>query len=80
MYMIMTDRGWRPFHALNKPCANSNSLEGVYRPETIERSRGLLAKRFERWAADMQYEETRKNKFSGDRYNEPLFGAFGEKL
>ena len=80
MYMIMTDRGWRPFHELNKPCPNSNDLKGVYRPGDITVNRGLLAKRFERWAADLQYEETRRNKFSGDHYNEPLFGAFGEKL
>lgn len=79
-YVIMTDRGWRPFHELNKPCPNSNELQGVHRSEGVEKTRGLLARRFERWKADMEFEETRRNKFSGDHYNEPLFGAFGERL
>ncbi len=80
MYMIMTDRGWRPFHALNKPCPNSNDLQGVYRPQEIGAVRTALAVRALRWERDIQFEEDRKNKFSGDSYNEPIFGAFGEKL
>jgi len=77
MYMIMTDRGWRPFHALNKACPNSNDLKGVYRPENVERVRAAMSSRADRFAFVLDNEQT------GSRcgeFVEPMFGAFGEKL
>lgn len=54
--------------------------EGIYRPLSQERAQMENDARFARWAASMQEKETRIAHFSGDRYNEPIFGAFGEKL
>lgn len=79
-YVIMTDRGWRPFHALNAPCPNSNDLQGVYRPQLTAIVQNSNDSRADRWIEAMQYEATRKNLFSGDNFNEPIMGAFGEKL
>ena len=76
-YVIKTDRGWMPFHALNAPCSNSNDLKGVYRPENIEKVRAALSSRADRFAFVLEDEQT------GDRcgiFVEPIYGAFGEKL
>jgi hypothetical protein len=81
MYMIMTDRGWRPFHALNeRVCVNSNDLQGVYRPATLEQAIASNATRADRWIEAMQHKATRMSQFSGDHFMEPIKGAFGEKL
>jgi len=70
-YWIMTDRGWRPFHALSTPCANSNALEGVYRPARIEMAQASNSARADRFIAALD---------DNRPFSEPLFGAFGEKL
>ena len=77
---IKTEQGWKPLLISFAPCPNSNDLQGVYRPENIEVVKVKLRSRLDRWIRDMQYDDDRRNKFSGDSYSEPLFGAFGEKL
>jgi len=79
MYMIKTDRGWLPFHALNKPCPNSNDLQGVFRPADLKTVRPLLAARAARFAAALDTDQYGMS-FRGDSFAEPIFGAFGEKL
>jgi len=79
MYMIMTDRGWRPFHELNKPCPNSNDLEGVHQRHDLEIVRDFMTARATRFAVALDTDQFGMS-FNGDRFNEPLFGAFGEKL
>ena len=79
-YVIKTAEGWKPWLPLCQPCPNSNQLEGVYRPEPIEKVQASLNERMKRWAAAMQYNDSRIRMFSGDNFNEPLHGGFGEKL
>lgn len=74
---IKTEDGWQPLQVV---CSNHNKLEGVYRPTPLDRILLELTGRRDRWSAAMQFEDTRRNQFSGDHFNEPLFGAFGEEL
>lgn len=78
-YLIMTDRGWRPFHALNKACSNSNDLQGVHRPVPYEQAVAENAARADRFAVALDTDQFGMS-FNGDSFNEPIKGAFGEKL
>lgn len=76
MYMIKTENGYRPFLELNRPCPNSNQLEGVFRPQTMEQAQAETAVRAEAFCKLVE---------SGDMYaiksfNPPMTGAYGEKL
>lgn len=75
---IMTERGWRPFA---KACENSNNLEGVYHPQTIEAARAWNSSRADRFlTANALSSMDKQQFFRGDHFIEPLYGAFGEKL
>lgn len=82
MYCIMTKNGWRPWLPLNAPAPNSNHLEGVYRPEPIEKVRSTLSERMSRFLAanSIQNGIEKQQHFRGDSFREPLYGSFGEKL
>lgn len=79
MYMIMTDRGWRPFHALNKPCGNSNDLQGVFRPVPYEQAVASNTARADRFVRALDTDQYGPS-FRGNDFAEPISGAFGEKL
>ena len=79
---IMTERGWRPWHASNRPCPNSNDLQGVFRPQTKEEAEAEVAKRIPRFleANGIQNLMLKQQYFSGNSFIEPISGPFGEKL
>lgn len=79
---IKTEKGWRPLVISFAPCSNSNDLQGVYRPEPIEKVRVQLRSRMERFltANNLGNMLDKQHYFRGDHFIEPLFGAFGEKL
>lgn len=79
---IMTARGWRPWHASNLPCSNSNDLQGVFRPQTKEEAEAEVAKRIPRFleANNIQNMQLKQAFFSGNSFIEPIFGPFGERL
>jgi hypothetical protein len=75
---IKTRQGWRPF---SKACVNSNDLQGVYSPVTLEQaqmSNSLRADRF--LVANGLGTMDKQAYFRGDHFIEPIYGAFGEKL
>lgn len=81
MCLIMTAEGWQQL-GNGKVCSNHNKLEGVYRPEPIETVLQQLEGRRQRFLAanGIQNMMDKQHYFSGDHFNEPLVGAFGEKL
>lgn len=73
MLYIRTAEGWKPWLASYKVCDNHNKLEGVFTDTSLEDNRKSLQPRIDRFCALMR-EGQAKN------WNEPLFGAYGEKL
>lgn len=77
---------YRPWVITFAPCANSNDLQGVYRPEPVEQVQRKMRSRTERFLAANgigSYLEKMVH-FRGDHFLDngypPLTGAFGEKL
>lgn len=83
---IKTADGWRPLVISFSPCPNSNDLQGVYRPEPIEKVQRQLSARMQRFllANSIGSMLEKQQYFRGhefiDRGYAPLTGAFGEKL
>lgn len=76
---IMTDRGWRPWHASNIPCSNSNDLQGVFKNVPVEKAQADNAARADRFIRALDDDQYGPG-FRGKEFAEPIFGAFGEKL
>lgn len=78
----------KPFHDVTHraigdiPGCTMAPREGIYRPEPIEQVRQKMHWRIERFlAANAIGNNLAKQEFfSGDSFNEPIFGAYGEKL
>jgi hypothetical protein len=79
---IKTENGWRPLVISFAPCPNSNDLQGVYRPDDRDELPKKMRGRLERFLAANNIGNMldKQHYFSGDSFNEPMFGAFGEKL
>ncbi len=82
MLHIKTAEGWKPWLPSYRVCSNSNKLEGVYRPENIDVVRVKMVSRIERFLAANAVGNNldKQQYFSGDSFNEPMYGAYGEKL
>lgn len=79
MCLVKTEfRGWVQLGE-GKVCSNSNALEGVYRPSDIEVVRRQLSSRSDRFIFALE-DDQYGGSFRGRDFNEPLNGAFGEKL
>lgn len=76
---IKTVRGWMP---LIRHCSNSNQLEGVFSSVPLEDNIRHNAKRLAKYGiAVEQYGKGMLDKERiFDAFNEPMYGAFGEKL
>lgn len=85
MSYLMTATGWVNLGEC-RACSNSNNLEGVYRPEPIEKVQMELGARIRRFneANGIQNMMLKQHHFSGhsflDHGHPPLRGAFGELL
>lgn len=79
---IKTEQGWRPLIISFAPCPNSNDLKGVYRPDNRDDLPKQLEGRLARFlrANNIGNMLDKQHHFRGDHFNEPIFGAFGEKL
>lgn len=79
---IKTENGWRPLVISFAPCPNSNDLQGVYRPDDItdlpKKMEGRIARFLEANGIGNMMEK--QHYFRGDSFDEPIFGAFEEKL
>lgn len=73
MYYIKTADGWKPWIASHKVCDNHNGLQGVFKNTSDYEIMAAMGQRSDRFCALMA---------EGDagQFNEPLFGAYGEKL
>lgn len=82
MCMIKTQfRGWVQLGD-GKVCSNANDVQGVFCPENIEDVRERVGSRVDRFlqANSIGNNLAKQEFFSGDSFNEPLFGAYGERL
>lgn len=89
MIEIKTAQGWRPLFAV---CVNSNKLEGVFRPTSLEVVREETSERADVYCAAIQGwidGDDFGTKDMGQRWqamwrasgqSTPLYGAYGEKL
>jgi hypothetical protein len=79
---IKTEQGWRPLVISFAPCSNSNDLQGVFRPENRDdlprKMEGRIARFLKANAIGNMMEK--QHFFRGDSFDEPIYGAFGEKL
>ena len=82
MLYIMTERGWQPWLPSYRVCDNHNKLEGVYRPDNRDelpvKMKGRIARFLEANGIGNMLEK--QHHFRGDHFNEPIYGAYGEKL
>ena len=73
MLYIKTELGWKPLLATYRVCDNHNQLQGVFKAKSLEDTRVELLPRIGRFCAMMKEGQAH-------HFNEPIVGAFGEKL
>lgn len=81
MCLIMTTEGWQQL-GNGKVCSNHNTLEGVFRPTSLEDAQNTNDLRGHAYESDVRMylagDLPKEQLFRA--FDAPMYGAFGEKL